>query len=150
MKVFIMIKCKFKTSFLLLILFFIGSYSIYGQQLRVGSYNLRYDNPGDSLDNWRFRKEVLAKQVLFHDFDLFGTQEGLHHQLEELADELSEYTSYNYIGVGRDDGRSKGEHSAIFYKTAMFELLDKGDFWLSEDPTQPNKGCDAVSPRLCS
>lgn len=143
-------KFRFKTRFLLLILFFIGSYSIYAGELRVGSYNLRYDNPGDSLDNWKFRKDVLAKQVLFHNFDIFGTQEGLHHQLEELTDGLSEYTPYNYIGVGRDDGARNGEYAAIFYKTEMFELLDKGDFWLSEDPTQPNKGWDAVLPRICS
>ena len=89
----------------------------------------------------------MGKQILFHDFDIIGTQEGLHHQLNDLMDRLP---NYDYIGVGRDDGKIEGEHSAIFYKTDMFELKDNGDFWLSEDTSQPNKGWDAVLPRICS
>ena len=136
-----------KLSLLLFFALLVGLNPMFAQQLRVASYNLRYDNPGDSLDNWKYRKDVMGKQILFHDFDIFGTQEGLHHQLEDLMDRLP---SYDYIGIGRDDGKSEGEHSAIFYKTDMFELLDQGDFWLSEDTSQPNKGWDAVLPRICS
>lgn len=140
-------KFRLKLSLFFVFLLALGLNSLFAQQLRVASYNLRYDNPGDSLDNWKYRKDVMGKQILFHDFDIFGTQEGLDHQLEDLKNRLP---SYEYIGVGRDDGRSQGEHSAIFYKTDMFELLDKGDFWLSQDPSQPNKGWDAVLPRICS
>lgn len=138
---------RFKASILFFLLLFCGTGTLLSQQLRVASYNLRYDNPGDSLDNWKYRKNVMSDLILFHDFDIFGTQEGFHHQLEDLTESLQ---IYNYVGVGRDDGKNKGEHSAIFYKTEMFELLDNGDFWLSEDTTQPNKGWDAVLPRICS
>lgn len=138
---------RLKLSLFTLLVLLIGSDSLFGQQLRVASYNVRYDNPGDSLNNWKYRKDVMGKQILFHDFDIFGTQEALQHQLEDLLERLPHY---DYIGVGRDDGKSDGEHSAIFYKTDMFQLLDKGDFWLSEDTTQPNKGWDAVLPRICS
>lgn len=138
---------KLKLSLLSLFVLFVGSNSLFGQQLRVGSYNVRYDNPRDSLNNWKYRKDVMGMQILFHDFDIFGTQEGLRHQLEDLAERLPHY---NYIGVGRDDGKSKGEHSAIFYKTDKFQLIDQGDFWLSTDTSQPNKGWDAVLPRICS
>ena len=138
---------RLKLSLFTLLVLLIGSDSLFGQQLRVASYNVRYDNPRDSLNNWKYRKDVMGKQILFHDFDIFGTQEGLQHQLEDLLERLPHY---DYIGVGRDDGKSDGEHSAIFYKTDMFQLLDKGDFWLSEDTTQPNKGWDAVLPRICS
>jgi endonuclease/exonuclease/phosphatase family metal-dependent hydrolase len=138
---------KNKFSLLLLFTVLVGFNPLLAQQLRVASYNLRYDNPGDSLDNWKYRKDVMGKQILFHDFDIIGTQEGLHHQLNDLMDRLP---NYDYIGVGRDDGKIEGEHSAIFYKTDMFELKDNGDFWLSEDTSQPNKGWDAVLPRICS
>lgn len=57
---------------------------------------------------------------------------------------------YDYIGVGRDDGKQAGEHSAIFYRTDKFEVLDHGDFWLSEIQDRPNKGWDAVLPRICT
>lgn len=133
--------------FLLTLLFTFMATTLYCQNMRVASYNLRYDNPGDSLDNWQYRKNTIAKLIQFHDFDIFGSQEGLHRMLEQLSGKLP---NYSYIGVGRDDGKQKGEYSAIFYKTKMFQLLDKGNFWLSENPSKPNVGWDAALPRICS
>lgn len=129
------------------LLLFLGKETMFSQKLRVASYNLRYDNPADSLDNWKFRKGVVGGLIKFHDFDIFGSQEGLHHQLEDLLQELPDYA---YIGVGRDDGKEKGEYAAIFYKEEMFDVLEKGNFWLSQDPSHPNKGWDAVLPRICT
>ena len=37
----------------------------------------------------------------------------------------------SYIGVGRDDGKAKGEYSPIFYKKERFRLLDEGHFMKS-------------------
>ncbi|MEP6748980.1 MAG: endonuclease/exonuclease/phosphatase family protein [Bacteroidota bacterium] len=118
-------------------------------RINVGTYNLRYANHGDSVhgNGWGQRLPVIAQLIRFHDFDIFGTQEGLYNQLEGLKDSLPGYT---YIGIGREDGKDAGEHSAIFYKTGKFKLLDKGDFWLSEITDRPNKGWDAVLPRICS
>ncbi|RAV27737.1 endonuclease/exonuclease/phosphatase family protein [Sinomicrobium soli] len=137
---------RLKNITVLIVLLLAGAV-VSAQELRVGSYNLRNDNPGDSLDNWKYREKTVAGLIRFHDFEIFGTQEGLKHQLEQLKSDLP---GYEYTGVGRDDGKDAGEHSAIFYKTDKFELLDKGDFWLSEDTGKPNKGWDAVLPRICS
>ena len=71
----------------------------------------------------------------------------LLHQLKDMKEALP---GYDYIGVGRDDGKDKGEHSAIFYRTDKFDIVEKGDFWLSETPDVPSKGWDAVLPRICS
>jgi len=119
------------------------------QRFNIGTYNLRYANHGDSLhgNGWGQRLPVIAGIVRFHDFDIFGTQEGLYHMLEGLRDSLP---GYAYIGIGRDDGKHAGEHSAIFYKTDKFKLLDHGDFWLSQTTDRPNKGWDAVLPRICT
>jgi len=57
---------------------------------------------------------------------------------------------YRYVGVGREDGIDKGEHSAIFYREDLFEVVDNGDFWLSETPDKPSIGWDAVLPRICT
>lgn len=115
----------------------------------VASYNLRYANASDSAagNGWGQRYPVIASLVQFHDFDIFGTQEGFATPLEELKNELP---GYEYIGVGRDDGKDAGEHSAIFYRTDKFDLLDHGDFWLSETPDVPSIGWDAVLPRICT
>ena len=123
--------------------------NIAGSTINVATYNLRYANHGDSVNGngWGQRLPVIAQLIRFHDFDIFGTQEGLFQQIEGLRDSLPGYT---YIGIGRDDGVHAGEHSAIFYKTAMFRLLDKGNFWMSETTDKPNKGWDAALPRICT
>jgi endonuclease/exonuclease/phosphatase family metal-dependent hydrolase len=115
--------------------------------IRVASYNLRFNTPDDGLNAWPNRKENVKALVLYHDFDIFGTQEGLIGQLRELG----EMPGYTYFGAGRDDGIEGGEHSAIFYKKERFERLESGNFWLSETPDQPGKGWDATCcNRICS
>ena len=115
----------------------------------LATYNLRYSNQSDSLsgNGWGQRCGHIADLIRFHEFGLFGTQEGKHHQLEELKSLLP---GYEYIGVGRDDGKQEGEYAAIFYDTEKFDLLDHGDFWLSEDTEHPNMGWDAVCFRICT
>ena len=117
--------------------------------ITVASYNLRNANGGDSINGngWGQRYPVIAQIVQYHDFDIFGTQECFIHQLKDIKEALP---GYDYIGVGRDDGKEKGEHSAIFYRTDKFDVIEKGDFWLSETPDVPSKGWDAVLPRICS
>ncbi|GAA4432837.1 endonuclease/exonuclease/phosphatase family protein [Pontibacter saemangeumensis] len=132
-----------KIKSLLLSLLFVCGFTAFSlaQQLTVGSYNVRYDNPGDTGNLWVDRAPVVAALLRFHDFDVFGTQEALKNQLDDISTALPQYTRY---GVGRDDGIEKGEHSAIFFKKDKFKLLDKGDFWLSETPEKPSLGWDAT------
>ena len=116
-------------------------------EIRVVSYNLRYDNPRDSLNSWPYRKENVKAMFRYHDFDIVGTQEGLYNQLTDIC-ELPEYT---YFGGGRDDGKDAGEHSAIIYKKDRFQIIESGNFWLSETPEQPGLGWDATCcNRICS
>jgi len=115
--------------------------------LTIASYNLRYNNSGDGENAWPNRKENVKALIRFHEFDLFGTQEGLIGQIKDIA-ELNEFS---YYGKGRDDGKEGGEHSVIFYKKDRFRLLASGDFWLSETPDKPGKGWDATCcNRICS
>lgn len=117
--------------------------------INVASYNIRQYNKQDSINGngWQVRCPILAQLIRFHEFDVFGTQEGFKHQLEDLKAALP---GYDYTGVGREDGADAGEHSAIFYHTDLFTLVDHGDFWLSETPEKPSIGWDAVLPRICS
>jgi len=119
------------------------------QKLTVATYNIRYENAGDvsNGNGWEQRCPVICKMIQFHDFDVFGAQEVLHSQLTDILGTLLEY---RYIGVGRDDGKEKGEYAPIFYKTDKFKLLRSGHFWMSEVTDRPNKGWDAVLPRICT
>src|SRR5690349_13852664 len=113
---------KRKLSFITVVLLLVCA-SLQAQDMTVATYNLRYDNPGDSANGngWSQRYPVIAALIRFHDFDIFGTQEGLYHQLEDISGKLP---GYAYVGVGRDDGKQAGEHSAIFYKTDRFKVLN--------------------------
>ena len=122
----------------------------YAQGMTVATYNIRQYNTGDIKrgNGWDVRCPVVAGLVRFHDFDIWGAQEGVNSQLEDLLKALPEY---RHTGVGRDDGKTRGEASPIFYKKDRFELVRSGDFWLSEQPGTPGvKGWDAACPRICS
>nr|WP_294877043.1 endonuclease/exonuclease/phosphatase family protein [uncultured Pedobacter sp.] len=124
------------------------SISASAQKFTIGSFNVRYDNAGDEGNRWSQRAPVAANLLRFHEFDIFGIQEGLKNQVDDLSKLLPEYAHY---GLGRDDGKDAGEHSSIFYRQDKFKLLDKGDFWLSETPDKPGKGWDATCcNRICT
>lgn len=131
-----------------LLLIALVSFSL-SAQLLVGSYNIRYKNGGDSVNGnvWEKRCQVICDQVNFMAPEIFGTQEVLHGQLIDMQARLD---GYDYIGVGRDDGKTQGEYEAIFYKRACLRLLDQGHFWLSETPDKPGLGWDAACVRICS
>ena len=118
-------------------------------QMLVASYNIRYKNSGDSIKGnvWQKRCQVICDQVNFMSPDIFGTQEVLHGQLQDMLGRLD---AYDYIGVGRDDGATSGEYAAILYKTDRMRLLDHGNFWLSETPDRPGLGWDAACVRVCT
>lgn len=117
-------------------------------KVNVMSFNIRMDNPEDSLNNWKYRKDVAAQIIKDQNIDIVGTQEVLHNQLQDLLERLPDY---NYIGVGREDGKQKGEYAALFYKKERFEEEDSGTFWLSETPdVAGSKGWDGACERVAS
>lgn len=119
------------------------------KDLKVMSFNVRYDNPDDSLDNWKYRSDRVADAILFYDADVVGTQEVLINQLNDLKKRLDE--SYGMVGVGREDGKEQGEYAALWYKRNRFELCDSGNFWLSETPeVAGSMGWDGACVRIAS
>lgn len=134
---------------LLWMLLLCGGLQAMGQQMTVASFNVRYRNDGDAAagNGWERRCPYVCGLVEFQGFDIFGAQEVLDDQLHDMLDRLPDY---NYIGVGRDDGATKGEYAPIFYRKERFELLDEGHFWLSEVTDRPNVGWDAALPRICT
>lgn len=117
-------------------------------KVNVMSFNIRMDNPEDSLNNWKYRKDVAAQIIKDQNIDIVGTQEVLNNQLQDLLERLPDY---NYIGVGREDGKQKGEYAALFYKKERFEEEDSGTFWLSETPdVAGSKGWDGACERVAS
>jgi endonuclease/exonuclease/phosphatase family metal-dependent hydrolase len=115
-------------------------------KLNVMTFNIRMDTPVDSFNAWNNRKEFAASCIDFHEADIVGLQEVLHHQLNDLKHYLPEYES---LGAGRYDGKTKGEYSAILYKKDRFDALESETFWLSENPEAVGvKGWDAACERI--
>jgi endonuclease/exonuclease/phosphatase family metal-dependent hydrolase len=116
------------------------------RDVRVMSFNIRYGTAQDGENHWDRRKDFLVATIRAYDPDLLGTQETLALQRDFLADQL---VHYDHLGVGREDGRTKGEMMALFYKRDRFEKLDGGHFWLSETPDQVgSKSWDSSLPRM--
>lgn len=118
----------------------------FGQNLTVMTYNLRLDVSSDGENAWPNRKDFLITQIKFYAPDIFGTQEGLPHQISYIDDALN---NYRFFGQGRD-GENKGEYSAVFYNADKFKLISHDTFWLSETPDKVSKGWDAAYIRICT
>lgn len=113
------------------------SVSVYeeNKSITVMSYNIRFDNPRDGINAWPYRKDNVAEMMgPKYDTDIVGVQEALRHQLDEIQERLP---NYDWVGVGRDDGKDAGEFSPIFYRTDRFELVATNTFWLSENTGYP-------------
>ncbi len=101
--------------------------------LNYATFNIRYDNKDDKKKGvgWVARRDTIASYIHAQDLDIVGMQEVLHNQLKDLQTRLPEYS---FVGVGRDDGKTKGEYAPIFFKKDKYEALDSGTFWLSQYP----------------
>jgi endonuclease/exonuclease/phosphatase family metal-dependent hydrolase len=130
-----------------IIAFTIFSCACTAQSFQVMTWNIRFDNPSDSVNAWPNRKEKVFALLHKYNPDILGVQEALQHQITDITSALG----YSFVGVGRDDGDSKGEYSAVLFRKEKFDLLDNGTFWLSEQPEVPgSKNWDAAITRIAT
>ena len=119
-------------------------------EIKVMSYNIRLSSgtiKADSIYHWEHRKQASLNLMHEENPTVFGLQEACPDQMDYMVENLPEY---GYIGVGRDDGKRKGEFMSIFYKKEEVEFIDGGTFWLSETPDEVSKGWDAACFRTCT
>lgn len=112
----------------------------------VMSFNIRFDNPGDSANTWKYRADNVAMLINYYAPDLLGLQEVMINQMGDLKKRLPQYAT---IGVARVDGKEKGEFNPIFFNTSRYKLLKHGDFSLSESPDKFGiRGWDSAFERI--
>ncbi|MFY9151230.1 MAG: endonuclease/exonuclease/phosphatase family protein [Prolixibacteraceae bacterium] len=131
----------------LIILLIFACNITFAQNVRVMTYNIRFNNPDDGVNAWPKRSEQVAALIDFHDADIFGLQEALIGQIEDLQAQLPKM---KWVGVGRDDGKKAGEYSPLFYDAEKYQALKHGWFWLSQTPEKPGLGWDAAYNRVCT
>ncbi|WP_316850904.1 endonuclease/exonuclease/phosphatase family protein [Pedobacter agri] len=114
--------------------------------INIITYNIRLNVASDGINAWPNRKDNVKALVKFHDADILCVQEALPEQFDALL----ENSNFDVVGVGREDGKRKGEFSAVYFDKDRFTKKDGGTFWLSETPNVPSKGWDAALNRVCS
>ena len=97
-------------------------------ELRVMTFNIKYGT--DREHPWEERRPAAVATIEEVAPDLFGTQELLFFQIQDLAREMPQY---HWLGLGRAGG-SEDEFMAIFYLHERFKVLAFDHFWLSETP----------------
>lgn len=118
-------------------------------ELTLMSYNIRcgFCEPAESPNHWSKRKFLIAKLIQSHAPDIIGLQEAELFQVQDLAALLD---GYKWVGVGRDDGKTRGESTAVLFRSERFALQQEKTLWLSPTPELPSKGWGADFPRTLS
>lgn len=98
------------------------------------TFNIRYGTADDGPNSWVDRRQLVFRLLARSKADVVAVQEALHFQLQEICQALP---SYDYVGVGRDDGLRAGEHAALLYRKDQYEVKGSGTFWFSDTPQLP-------------
>ena len=115
--------------------------------LKVMSYNIRLGTAKDGTNSWEYRYPATALMLKDQMPDVFGVQEAFDFQVKFITENIKDY---DCVGVGRDNGKSEGEHMSIFWNKKNVKMLKWGTFWLSETPEKPSKGWDAKCKRTAT
>lgn len=121
--------------------------SAWCQEVKVMTYNIRYDDTKDSINGWEQRKHDVIRIMDQSNAEIIGVQEALLHQMKDLD---QAFINFEYSGAGRNNGYESGEFSAIFYDTTRFQKIKDEIFWLSDTPERPSYGWDAAFRRICT
>ncbi|MCC6319288.1 MAG: endonuclease/exonuclease/phosphatase family protein [Gemmatimonadaceae bacterium] len=115
--------------------------------VRVLTFNIRYGTANDGAHRWPFRRPHVIATIRDHHPHLLGVQEALRAQLDDIESALP---GFRELGVGRDDGATGGEYSALLVDTARFVVADHGQFWFSDRPAEPGSMTWGNGyPRVC-
>ena len=113
----------------------------------IMSYNIRYDNNWDVKNSWSIRKKKVIQIFGQYEPSIMGVQEGLLNQIQYIDSCLA---NYDYVGVGREDGKERGEFCVIYFDTTRYVVSKHSTFWLSETPDTISVGWDAALERICT
>jgi endonuclease/exonuclease/phosphatase family metal-dependent hydrolase len=116
--------------------------------IKTMTFNIRYANPADGANVWANRRDLVYRVIRAENADTAGLQEALITQLQDIDAGLPEF---HRIGVGRDDGVTAGEFSAILYRASKFDVPESGTFWFSDTPdVAGSSSWGNASIRICT
>ena len=129
-------------------LFSIGTCSAKAHTIKVITFNIGGDFIPNGANQWKNRKPMMMQFLSKEVPDILCMQEALDNQLSDLHMCLQ---MYGMVGVGRVDGKKKGDFNSIYYRKDKFEHINSGTFCLSEKPDSIGRlGWDAKYPRIAT
>ena len=129
-------------------LFSMGTCSATANTIKVITFNIGGDFIANGPNQWKNRKPMMMRFLSKEAPDILCVQEALYNQLNDLQMSLQ---MYEMVGVGRVDGKKKGDFNSIYYRKDKFEQINSGTFCLSEKPDSIGRlGWDAKYPRIAT
>ena len=116
------------------------------EPVQVMSYNLRYGLANDGVNHWKFRRNKVISIIRQAEPDVFGVQEALYFQIQDLLAALPDYAM---VGEGRE-GKSKGEFTAVFYHKRRMSVINDKTFWLSDTTNVPSASWGNIYCRIAT
>lgn len=114
-------------------------------RIKVGTYNIRFENEEDGPDQWKYRKKELLKQIERNGFDVIGLQEVVSNQFKDLK----KLKKYQAVGKSRD-GEGHEEYNPILYRKDKFKCVQQATLWLSKTPFKVSKDWNSACYRICT
>ena len=115
--------------------------------VRVMSCNVRCLTPFDfGKKNWFYRADLIADNLRNNAPTVIGFQEVTKWQYSYLTEVLPGFDSV----ITYRDKMFNSEGCPVFYRSDLYELIDKNSFWLSETPDEMSKDWGAACYRICS
>lgn len=115
--------------------------------MKFVTWNIRCQNGGDDARGcgWQTRLPLITATLRTLQPDIFAVQEAFGPQMDDLR---AAFPGYQSAGIGRDDGKTTGEHCGIFFDAKRFELREQQTRWLSLTPDVPSRGWGASFTRI--
>ena len=107
--------------------------------VKVMSFNIRFNNPNDSLDtSWDRRREPCTRMMAQYRPDVVGMQEPRNEMWQQIFDMLPDYGYYRIeMNDTLSDSRTGGV--LLLYLRDKYSVERSGHFWLSATPEVPSQ-----------
>lgn len=119
--------------------------------IQIYSHNVRQDalHPAPNERPWLVRRHGVVAAIVHAAGrlpTLVGLQEVKNNQLKDILSLLG--PDWGHFGVGREDGKTRGEYAPVLFQKLQWELVGGQTRWLSETPDRPSKGWDSACERV--
>ncbi|MBI3722526.1 endonuclease/exonuclease/phosphatase family protein, partial [bacterium] len=101
--------------------------------LKVMTFNVRFDFEEDGQNRWKNRVDLVAECVRESKVSVVCFQEDKPDQVSDLKQRLP---GWKFAGRGRNANGS-GEHCSVAFDVSQWQLVESGDYWLSDTPEKP-------------